>query len=140
MLEELDQHADANHRHSSRQRYGAYRRTAAKLDKAARDKQMDDEELAKVAKDIRKKGGRRGVIVGRRRTTARNRTFLQLFKAFWAMLRGQRGRLSMALAILTVTSLLGLTMPYASKIVIDHVILDLEVPAWLSSLGMPQEK
>ena len=54
-------------------------------------------------------------------------------EAFWDLLRGERHRLAFALATLTVATVLGLAVPYSSKIVIDYVLTDNPGPSGLPS-------
>src|ERR1051325_1013218 len=54
----------------------------------------------------------------------RTRSFFILFQSFWQMLRGQRGRLALLLTALTLSTILGLTPLYGTKIVFDGVLRD----------------
>jgi ATP-binding cassette subfamily B protein/subfamily B ATP-binding cassette protein MsbA len=54
----------------------------------------------------------------------RNRTFGQLFRAFWGMVRVHRVLVIAALVTLTVQALLALLFPAGTKIAIDYLITD----------------
>jgi ATP-binding cassette, subfamily B, bacterial len=74
---------------------------------------------------------------GRPRPSApRNRSFWTLLAAFWGFLKGQRLGLGFALATLSVSTLLKLLPPAATKIVIDNVLGGQPITSpWLSWLG-----
>ena len=55
---------------------------------------------------------------------AKNRSFWTLLKEFFSLLTGVRNYLAIALATLTVSTLLKLLPPAATKIVIDNVLSD----------------
>jgi ATP-binding cassette subfamily B protein len=90
---------------SSREQFGQ-----AKLELASKEK-----------KDARKKRG--------------DRSSWDLIKSFLGLLRGQRRSIAFALATLTVATLLALTPPVATKVVVDYVLgeqpLPEFVPAWV---------
>jgi ATP-binding cassette, subfamily B, bacterial len=69
----------------------------------------------------------------RRKGQKRSRSFWMLFAAFWGMLRGKRGRVVAALATLTVSAMLALTLPAGTKVAIDYIITDVPGPA-----GIPE--
>lgn len=62
----------------------------------------------------------------------RSRSAFALFVAFVGMLRGHRGILAAALGTLTLSTLIALLPIYAPKIVVDSVLGDDPVPAFLS--------
>lgn len=128
------------YRHSSRRRYGDYRRTARELDEASREKDITEEELQERLKIARKEGSRTGVIVSSRRSKKRSRGFFRLFGEFWHMLGDQRRRLVASLLVAGLATLVGLLSPFGAKIVIDHVIGDVPVPGWLAMIGAPDGK
>src|SRR5262249_18588973 len=61
----------------------------------------------------------------------RSRSFFVLFKAFWDILQGQRARLGLLLAALSLSTLLGLTPLYGTKIVFDGGLRDPPLPSTL---------
>ncbi len=104
--------------HSSRRRFAAYfdkRKRAAAAERVAARSKLDTDARDSVAAKPRK------------------RSFFALFAAFWDLLRGERHRLAFALATLTVATVLGLAVPYSSKIVIDYVLTDNPGPSGLPS-------
>ncbi|MCA9126751.1 MAG: ABC transporter ATP-binding protein [Planctomycetales bacterium] len=62
----------------------------------------------------------------------RQRSFWQLLKEFWRQLAEHRGKVILALATLTISTLLGLLPPASTKFAIDYVLTDPPepVPAW----------
>lgn len=73
---------------------------------------------------------------------ARQRSFFELFKAFWAMLGRYRGRVLIGLAFLTVATLLRLVPPAATKLAIDCVLTDppQPLPQLVRDLPWPSDK
>ena len=63
------------------------------------------------------------------RSKKRNRSFWALFQSFLAMLGAQRGAVAFALATLTISTLVKLVPPAATKLAIDYVLLDRPLPA-----------
>ncbi len=61
----------------------------------------------------------------------RARSFVALMREFWRYLRGHREVVGMALATLTVSSLIGLVIPASTKIAIDYIITDHPGPSGL---------
>jgi ATP-binding cassette subfamily B protein/subfamily B ATP-binding cassette protein MsbA len=55
----------------------------------------------------------------KRKKGQRSRSFWQLFRAFWGQLKAFHGRIYVALAALTISTILGLIPPLATKIAID---------------------
>ncbi|MFM9995584.1 MAG: ABC transporter ATP-binding protein [Phycisphaerales bacterium] len=104
---------------SSRRRYVEYLKDRSRRLEEGRD----DGSLAFVQKGDAGKPGR----------PPRARTFGQLFRAFWRMLLGHRGRVAAALGTLTVAAVLILLMPVCTKFAIDHVILNHPWPAALDT-------
>lgn len=62
----------------------------------------------------------------------RSRSMRELGVQFWKLLRQYRGSMIVALAALTISTLLGLVPPAATKLVIDTVLLDQPMPQFLS--------
>ena len=60
----------------------------------------------------------------------RTRSFGRLFWEFLGLLRGHEWAIAFALATLTVTTLLHLAPPLATKVVIDNVLTDRPLPGW----------
>jgi ATP-binding cassette subfamily B protein/subfamily B ATP-binding cassette protein MsbA len=60
----------------------------------------------------------------------RTRSFGQLLQAFLRLLVGHRLALGFALATLTVSTLLHLLPPLATKLVVDHVLVEHPLPSW----------
>ena len=74
----------------------------------------------------------------RRNLRPRARRAGDLLPAFWSQLRGHRGDVAFALSCLTIGTLLGLLPPAATKFVIDSVIGDTPLPAFLTDrLALP---
>ncbi len=96
---------------TSRQRYREYLEEIAKRD---RDGDKAD------AQDKKKK-------------SSRQRTFWELLTAFWQQLGEHRGKVLLALATLTVSTLLSLIPPAGTKLAIDYVLTEPPIPppAWL---------
>ena len=65
-------------------------------------------------------------------TQPRSRSARALLAAFWSQIRGHRGAVLFSLGTLTVGTLLGLVPPAATKFVIDSVLGDTPLPAWLT--------
>jgi ATP-binding cassette subfamily B protein len=78
-------------------------------------------------------------VIGR--STARHRTFLQLLGHFFGLLGPLRVRLVLALVSLTVATLLNLAPPAATKVIVDYVLIDNPMPAYLTEvLGFPGDR
>jgi len=103
----------------------------------------------KRLRDRRKKGdadaasgsGAAGDAHGdRKKNGPRSRSFFRLLREFWGLLQGHRGRLTLVLLTLAVSTLLGLVPLYGTKIVFDGVLreqpLPPRVPHWIP---LPQE-
>src|SRR5262245_57111553 len=71
----------------------------------------------------------------------RDRSTWSLVSSFYQLLRGQRAPLTLALATLTVATLLALLPPAATQFVIDYVLggkpLPATVPAWVPRAPWP---
>lgn len=70
----------------------------------------------------------------------RNRSFFQLLREFLGLLRGHRMAVAFALATLSVATVLRLVPPLATKVVIDNVLIDEPLPAWLLAWGLPSDR
>jgi ATP-binding cassette subfamily B protein/subfamily B ATP-binding cassette protein MsbA len=67
------------------------------------------------------------------------RSFLDLIRAFFGLLHGQRRFLAVAMTTVTVATGLSLFPPYASKIIFDNVLGDRPLPVRLAELGLPAD-
>jgi ATP-binding cassette, subfamily B, bacterial len=63
----------------------------------------------------------------------RNRSLPRLYRELYGLLAGYRATLGVALAALTVATLLKLIPPLATKAAIDYVLLSLPLPDWLKT-------
>lgn len=103
-------------RQSSRQRYNDYQqRFRAQQEGEA----TDGEELASAEFSRRRRG------IGRARSAG------TLVREFWSLVREHRGTIVSALLLLSVSTLLGLVPPAATKLVIDNVLGSQPLPDWL---------
>jgi ATP-binding cassette subfamily B protein/subfamily B ATP-binding cassette protein MsbA len=72
-------------------------------------------------------------------TRPQHRSFWQLFRQFWKLLGARRRHIAVALALVTVSSLLKLAPPAATKLVIDYVLPGHSLPGRLPILlHLPQ--
>ena len=72
---------------------------------------------------------------------ARQRSFVELLRQFFVLLKGQGSRIAMALTTLTIATVLGLVPPAATKVVVDYVLIDNPLPAVLSErLHLPSDR
>jgi ATP-binding cassette, subfamily B, bacterial len=71
----------------------------------------------------------------------RTRSFGRLLLEFLRLLRGHYGAIGFALGTLTLSTLLNLAPPLATKVVIDSVLSDGPLPAWWTrKLGLPTDR
>jgi ATP-binding cassette, subfamily B, bacterial len=70
----------------------------------------------------------------------RSRSFGTLFVEFLKLLRGHRLAIAFALATLSVSTMLHLAPPLATKLVVDNVLNDQPLPAGLIELGLPTDR
>jgi len=71
----------------------------------------------------------------------RSRSFGRLLWEFVLLLRGHWWAIGFALATLTVSTLLRLAPPLATKIVIDNILTDRPLPAaWTEQYGLPTDR
>ncbi len=63
---------------------------------------------------------------------ARVRSSLELVREFYQLMKSQRGPVAFALFTLTISTILGLIPPLATKFVIDYVLGNETTPAWLT--------
>ncbi len=71
----------------------------------------------------------------------RSRSFFQLLKEFWGLIRPHRATLYVALAALSVSTLLGLVPLYGTKIVFDNVLGDHPLPPRLTRIvALPADR
>jgi ATP-binding cassette, subfamily B, bacterial len=90
---------------SSRQRYREY---LDEIAKRGRDEKLGDKEAKNKA--------------------SRQRTYWELLAAFWRQLGENRGKVILALATLTVSTVLGLIPPAGTKLAIDYVLTEPPMP------------
>jgi ATP-binding cassette, subfamily B, bacterial len=107
---------------TSRQRYIEYLQKVAARRK---EKPSGDASYHGGSEDHSKRG----------QSKERSRTAWQLLSQFWSMLGVHRGKVIVALATLTVSTLLSLIPPAGTKLAIDYVLTEppLPLPAWFSS-------
>jgi ATP-binding cassette subfamily B protein/subfamily B ATP-binding cassette protein MsbA len=77
--------------------------------------------------------------VGQPRRRGRTRAAGELLREFWRLLGGERTPVAIALGTLTVATLLALVPPAATKFVVDYVLTDQPLPAWLSARGFASD-
>lgn len=74
-----------------------------------------------------------------RRKLHRQRTFFEIFRAFWGLLAGNHAKVGAALVTLTFATALVLLMPACTKIAVDFIITDApgpaHLPAWATGGG-----
>jgi ATP-binding cassette subfamily B protein/subfamily B ATP-binding cassette protein MsbA len=105
---------------SSRRRYEKYR---SKLQERRRDRAAGgDASIPAPAHGADDSG---------KKHKPRSRTFTQLLKQFWELLRGHRGLLVAALVSLAFSTMLGLVPLYGTKIVFDGVLREQPIPSRL---------
>jgi ATP-binding cassette subfamily B protein len=107
---------------ASRRRYQEYRQRA----KSARAKKNAPAEI---------ESDKTNSQLSDRKKKPRSRPFLKLLGEFWQMMRGFRGLLITTLALLTISTLLGLIPLYGTKIIFDNVLtakpLPSRLPKWI---------
>ncbi len=80
-------------------------------------------------------GGRAKDTVGVKSASARSRTFPQLLRAYFHLLRVERSTLALAFSTLALSTLMGLAPPASVKIAIDSVFGSAPAPDWLRRAG-----
>ena len=71
----------------------------------------------------------------------RSRSFFQLLREFWGLIRPHRAAIYLALATLSVSTLLGLAPLYGTKIVFDNVLGDHPLPQRLTRIvALPADR
>jgi ATP-binding cassette, subfamily B, bacterial len=68
------------------------------------------------------------------------RSFSRLFVEFLRLIQGHRGALGLALATLSVATVLRLIPPLATKVVVDHVLVEHPFPAWWTAWQLPTDR
>jgi ATP-binding cassette, subfamily B, bacterial len=66
-----------------------------------------------------------------KRRTRRSRSFALLVREFWALLRGNRWTVAFGVTTVALSVLIGLALPYSTKIAIDYILTDHPGPAGL---------
>src|SRR5687767_12609263 len=80
-------------------------------------------------------------VKSRESAAPRTRSFGQLFVSFLGLLRGHRGAIALALGTLTISTILHLAPPLATKLVIDNVLSDGSLPRWWTEqLGLSTDR
>ncbi len=78
---------------------------------------------------------------GDRTKHRRSRSFFQLLREFWALIRPHRATIYVALATLSVSALLGLAPLYGTKIVFDNILGDRPLPQRLTRIvALPADR
>lgn len=87
-------------------------------------------------------GAAGGPSAASRKLGEKQRKFGELFVRFWGLLRGHRTPVVIALATLTVSTILRLVPPAATKVVIDSVLTDppKPLPTFLTWFELPSSK
>ena len=71
----------------------------------------------------------------------RSRSFLQLLREFWGLIRSHRAAIYVALATLSVSTILGLVPLYGTKIVFDNILGDHPLPQRLTRIvALPADR
>ena len=127
---------------TSRRRYAQYRedlkhhRTeGSRLTAAAHRKARSDAEGAGDAGE----GPPGGAISITGRKRRRARSSWQLFRAFLGLIRPHRTGVIISLATVTIATGLNLIPPAATGFVLDNVLGDEPMPAWVGMLGLPED-
>ena len=105
---------------SSRRRYQTYRN---KLKERRRDRTGPGGDASIPSSH--------GTNDSHKKNKPRSRSFTQLLRQFWALLRGHRGLLVAALILLALSTSLGLVPLYGTKIVFDGVLREQPMPSRL---------
>lgn len=107
--------ADARGEKSSRGRYEIYRKKVG--DRAADKAKTPESTDHRETKHLK----------------PRSRSFSELFRRFWGLLRGFKGTMVWALVTLGISVIIGLIPLYGTKLIFDNVLGDkpLDVPAWV---------
>lgn len=70
----------------------------------------------------------------------RTRGFGQLLREFLNLLTGHRTAIGIALGTLTIATLLSLIPPLATKLVIDNILTQQPLPAWIGEWRLPRDR
>jgi ATP-binding cassette, subfamily B, bacterial len=78
----------------------------------------------------------------KRRKAKTSRSFFDLFRAFWRMTQPHRAWVMLALGTVTITTLISLVVPAATKVAIDYIVTDNPGPTGLPTrvmdlIGLP---
>jgi ATP-binding cassette subfamily B protein/subfamily B ATP-binding cassette protein MsbA len=100
-------------------------------------------EEIRVREPDRDPGGFHGTVgppAKLRKLGKEQRSFIQLFLAFWGLTGRHRGLILASMGILTTATILGLLPPAGTKIAIDYVLTESPrpVPDWLTLWHFPQ--
>ncbi len=74
-----------------------------------------------------------------RKIGQRQRTFIELLREFWRLVKPHHTNIIVSIALLTITIVFRLVSPYGTKLAIDSVLTQppQPLPSWLSGLPLP---
>jgi ATP-binding cassette subfamily B protein/subfamily B ATP-binding cassette protein MsbA len=123
-----------NMRRSSRTLYGQYRQQVQRRKTAA--------QAGKDAPALPAPPVVHGPIrLAELRSIRRHRSFTRLFMQFWTLLHGHKTMIALALATLSLATLVGLVPPYGSKIILDSVVQGRPLPGAIPDvLHLPSDR
>lgn len=97
--------------------------------------------FSKYRERVKATGDRPGHGRSRDRSRPRSRSFFELFCEFIRLLRGHRSAIVIALATLTVATLIKLAPPLSLKLAIDYVLPDKPLPVeWSEQYHLPTDR
>jgi len=121
-------------RPSSRRRYEQYRRQIKHRHAEARKKPENGDGVDAPARAD-------AVQTGEVKSTHRNRTFKELFRCFWGYLDGHHRTVYLFLFTVSVSTILGLIPLYGTKLVVDNVLGERELPENVSNwITLPDDR
>jgi ATP-binding cassette, subfamily B, bacterial len=93
----------------------------------------------KSRRDQADEGSEKGGPTAAKKSSPRSRSTWVLFRAFWQLVRPQRGAILMALVTLTISTALGLLPPAGTKLAVDYVLTKppQPLPTWLQGDWVP---
>ena len=126
-----DSHPNRGQRITQRLPQQPNRRATRRINRSSRlrfNEYRDETRVRRTSKESKETGSDYHGS-GRGSTLERsNRSFSMLFREFWKMLRGYRMPIAIGLMILTLTTLLSLLPPLATKLAIDSVLTKPPLP------------
>jgi ATP-binding cassette subfamily B protein/subfamily B ATP-binding cassette protein MsbA len=97
--------------------------------------------FAEYRERVRSKGDRPSHGRAHDDSKQRARSFFELFRAFLLLLRGHRTAIVIALATLTLATLIKLLPPVSLKLAIDYVLPDKPLPVeWSEQYHLPTDR